>query len=167
MERTADVGLRTLLECDVVLWGDDGLLVVLVIRVDRTDTATIICVFSVQLTCYGNVVFCNDRTAIVDDGCISWNLQGTFALVLQCCTAVNVNGTACNRTVENQLRITLYENGGTCDIVTAHIEFSLAGDQICLASSHVFCRAPLSCSLRNSRNGNIIGRSKCSCLSCS
>ena len=103
VERTADVGLRTLLECNVVLWGDDGLFVVLVVWVDRTDTATIICSFSVQLTCYSDIFIYNDSTAIVDDGCISRNLQGTFALVLQCGTAVNVNGTACNRTVENQL----------------------------------------------------------------
>ena len=72
-----------------------------------------------------------------------------------------------NRTVENQLRITLYENGGTCDIVTAHIECLLAGNKICLAGFHVFWSAPLSCIIRNSRNDNFIGRSKCSCLSCS
>ena len=103
VERTADEGIRTLLECDVVLWSDNGLLIVLVVRVDRTDTATVIWSSYIQLTSYVNIIFCNDRTAIVDDGCVSRNLQGTFALVLQCGTAVNVNGTACNRTVENQL----------------------------------------------------------------
>ena len=102
-DRTADVCIRTVLECDVVLWCDDRLLVVLGISVDSSDAALFVCIFSVQLTSYGNIIVCNDRAAIVDDGCVSRNLQGTFTLVLQCGTAVNVNGTACNRTVENQL----------------------------------------------------------------
>ncbi len=92
------------LECDVVLGSDDRLLLVACRNRSIEPRPTYSFVYlAYSLPATVNVVFCNDRTAIVDDGCVCRNYARHLCPCNQCSTAVNVNGTACNRTVENQL----------------------------------------------------------------